>query len=206
MPRNLTPLDDKLTSPTTIGDRSKLAALYERPAKSVPVQDDSSHESPDVPVSPLGFLDTIIINLLVSLPYISSFLSVSVAYTLPEPVDVHIALENRILLMVLAVTFLGPWVYALPTLYKKLWNYRVRFSGVIALYAFFLFPILAISIKLHQNGVPDIITLLSTFILSQCYIWLITYAFRERPRPPVKRFAPLLIMIGVLILGAALYR
>lgn len=205
MPRTIEPLDDTLTSPETIGDRSHLAKLYERPTKATEAH-SVKIPVPDVPINPLGFGDTMIVNLLITVPYMSSFLSVVAAYSLPSSVDVGSALESRVGLMVLTVTALGPWVYAIRVLRNKFWSYKVRFSGLVAMYAFFIFPVLAISVKLHEKGTSDILILGATFVLSQVFIWLLAYALKGNSATQLSKFSPSILMILVLISFAIFYR
>jgi|GEM_PF-4150707 len=201
MVRNITPFNDTPPTSEIIPDRSNLAQLYERPK-----QGDKSEMHPNMNatksayINELSFQDTVIINLLIVVPYILSFLSIAAIYSLGPVTDPSSALQSRINMALLTIPALFPWLFTLRILRNKLANYHVRLVGLLSIYLLFILPILNITIKLRERDIPDFVTLVSTFILSQIFIWLVAYALKSNAL-----FSPRIIAPSALLLALIIY-
>jgi hypothetical protein len=199
--RNINPLDEKLIPPEQIKDRSNLTKLYEHRDRSDNIRiagSDRRSKSIDEGRKKMKFLDMVIINLLMTIPYILSFLSITALLSLDAPSDIGTAFQHRIYTTLLTLSALLPWFFSIRILREYLWNYQMNFSTLLFIYSIFILPSLYISINLRNGGLADYIILPATFILGQIYLWLIFFAFKDG-RALSLRITPFLALIVLLI-------
>lgn len=202
MARNITPLDENFQAPEAIPDRSGLVELYKSSKKEVRLEDDTSTDVRSIEPTAgrkVSFLGTVMINLLIVGPYVSSFLSIAAIYSIGSPTGIEDALENRISTMALTVPALLPWVFAIRILRDHLSDYRIGAFGLLTLYLFFILPVIDISLTLRENGVLDWVILLVTVIFSQLFIWGIAYVFDSSKKLVSTRMLPAICLLLPLI-------
>lgn len=200
MPRNISPVNDVTPAPEAIPDRSDLAKLYEHSNKRTSgrqSEDKNRIDQVNAEVRDMSFLASITLNLLVSIPYIFSFVSITAIYSIGETSGVEDALTSRIMTMALTVTALLPWVFAVRILRRHLSNYRISPFGLVVLYALFIFPVLDISLALREYAVMDSVMLAATFIMSQLYVWAGAYLLNSKKSLLSLRVLP----VGAFILA-----
>lgn len=146
----------------------------------------------------MRFSDMIVMNLLIAIPYIISFLSIAAIYSLGAVPDVATAFQNRVYTILLTLPALLPWFFSIKILRSYLWNYQVSLPFMLFIYSLFILPILRVSISLRNDGTPDYIILIATFALSQIYLWLTFFAFKDGNILSL-RTAPLLVLIFAVI-------
>lgn len=126
MSKYIRPSDDSLTTPQSLPDRSALSELYGKPlgdiSKSSLIKTEADENAQLKPgaISGKSHWELVIItNLLLVVPSIVSYLSISQIHTLAEPTDIPDAASNRLIGMALTISTSVPWIVSLRYLSKQ---------------------------------------------------------------------------------------
>ena len=202
--RTIEPLDNNLTAPDPIPKRvhpeaqayASIDAQTKREDDSVTVQ---SHEVADTRRN-VQYKDMLRINALIVIPYILSFVSITTLFALEPGTDLASALESRAMMIVLTIPAVFPWVFAIYKLRAELWNYKIRFSAFVFIYALFIFPFLDMSIGLRDKGVSIIPLLFATYISSQIYVLSIVATMKDQRMVAIPTFIVILLVVAAIML------
>ncbi len=196
--RTIEPLDKTFTPPEVVSDRSDVVKkVYESPLKSVDIAGLPPEKILELTLDTrrkLHYKDTLLINLLVVVPYILSFVAITAIFALPAGTDMATVASNRMVMILWTIPALFPWVFALFKLRSELWNTNLGFSAFLLIYSLLILPVLDVSITLQERGVPSFIFLSVTFVLSQIYLASIVHALLRKAIP----FAPILIIASLV--------
>jgi hypothetical protein len=204
MTKNLEPLDKDLVPPKPTPNRSDLSGVYHHPSTHSS-RKASLRQPAMTEARRLSFVDTILINLTIMVPYVLSFLSIAAIYSFGSAANVNSSFENRFLVILLAIPALVPWFYSLRLLYRTLWGQRLSLTILIVIYLAFLLPVIDISVSMRNNDVSDVIVLSATFLMSQLHIWLIALYMRTEDWSFIGKMA-ILLLVATLVTTAILQK
>lgn len=204
MMRNITPLNDNFQPPEMIKDRSKeVPKVYHADYGQKRYGDRAAKKPSPIPyITQMQYKDALILQLLLAVPYVISFLSIAAIFTLGGSGDVTEAATNRLLTIALTVPALGVWVFALPRLKSYLFNRRLNFLAALVAFGFLILPVLDVSIALRSSGVADAAILAATFMLAQCYFFAVVYAAKASAAASVRIFVPAFIVLLAIVAAA----
>ncbi len=204
MPKNIQPLDPLFQSPEQLPDRTELSHSYGEPLKKnyMPVADKLAvqPDAPDINQADV-MKSSWLINLLVAVPYIISYVSIATIFTLNGADDVGEAMQNRLTIILLTIPALAPWLLSLWLLGRILSTYYVSLFVFIAGYLFFILPAMSLSLGLRLSDTPDWILLTGTYIFSQLYALLLLRALTSLNDGTAK-YVPVATMSAITIIAA----
>ncbi len=197
-----------MRAPEMLPPRDDLAKLYGQPLPDTakePAQPDEKNERVELPSSSRLTIGAVLANLLVSVPYVASFVSIAAIYAIggEPPAGIGAAATGRITIMALTVTALLPWLFALRLLGGLLRGYEIKPSVFVSWYLFFIFPVVDMSLGLRVRGWADWLMLSGTVVLSQGYVVVVLRALVAKTKKSAySRVA--IATVALAVVGAVL--
>ncbi len=177
MPRKLEPIDELLKPNDVVRDRSELAKIYERPARSHESSDNQQNSSEGLSnINGSRLISaSLVTNFLLIIPYIISFVSIAAIYSIGDAAAPGPAftLEGRLSIILLTLPALLPWVFSICFLSNTFSSYDIKVTDFILFYSIFIFPVIKINVSLYTNSVSQWLLFPGVYILSQVYVLLL---------------------------------
>ncbi len=183
------------------------SSLYPKPKTYDEIQekreqlDQRRYESTHDIEKPIGFMGTLVVNLVIMVPYILSFLSIAAILSYDSVYEVMKSPVDRINISLLTIPAIFPWYFAIRTLRRILRGYQVSLIALLVVYALFIAPVLDISVYLHGRNVPDIAIFAGTFVLSQLYIWSVAYTLKDNKARLFRAALPAALVLPLAIVA-----
>jgi hypothetical protein len=203
MSKTIKPLDGSLTTPQALSDRSALSELYGKSLEDISKLSQATIKTGKTIDTKSNLVSgkvqwklAIIVNLLLALPFVISYISISKIYTLVGPNTVFDAASNQLLMTSLTICTFVPWIVSLRYLSKLANSHDINLSALLVSYCFFAFPALDALVSLHLH--MSVWVLLSLVIIfSQAYTQIMITALLSS-KTGFLRFRLLLIAIFVI--------
>lgn len=196
MPKNIKPLNDNWSAPDAIPDRSKLSEIYARPVIKLEPKKIASGKNTQATI---GLYDGLVLNALIIIPYIITFVSIHTIYSMNY--SAAFAFQGRLNMTLLTALIMLSLYVALRFISRFLSKHLINPSYIVLSYTFFIFPIIEISIKLIDKGWQEIVIFLCTSVISQIYIWCLLDLYQANKVTAPKVVAPVGIVLAIVCLA-----